>query len=145
MPILPLAPVQAVAARTDAARLSKACAAAFAQEDKRWFEVHLAKGFAYKPLEGAPLDREAMLGRLDRWFHPFAYRVRPGLTLVSARQDGRILVMVSDLRIVSQPIRPWRTPSTKTIVRVESRWSPEGKDWRADSIAERSTRERVVK
>ena len=144
MPLLPLVPVQAVSAKTDAARLSKACAAAFAKRDKRWFEIHLADGFAYKPLEGDPLDRKAMLGKLERWFHPFAYRVTPSLTLVSARRDGRVLVMVSDLKIVSQPIRPWRTPVTETTVRVESRWSPIGKDWRADSILERSTREREL-
>ena len=141
--LLPIA--QTVLPLSDAQRLSKACAAAFRARDRAWFEGHLAKDFTYKPLEGEESDREEMLARLGRWFQPFAYRVTPSLTLVSASRAGRILVLVSDLKVVSQPIRPWRTPVTETIVRVESRWSPKGKDWTAHSIVERSTRERVVK
>ena len=103
----------------------------------------MAAGFVYEDLDGERQGKAATLKRLDRWFHPFAYRVEPSLTLVSACRTGKWLLIVSDLKVISQPIRPWRTSVTETTVRAATYWLPQGKAWLVYRIAERSSRKTV--
>ena len=144
MPALLLAlAIQIRSPRADAEGIVAALTTAFRAKDRAWFEGHLAKGFAYRNLEGETESRAAMLGRLDRWFHPLAYRVEPSLALVSARRKGSTLTIVGDLKVRSQPIRPWRTPVTVTTMRVDSSWRSSNGVWTVIRIVERRTTKTV--
>lgn len=136
-----MAVVQVRSPLLEAKGIADDCSNAFRTKDKGWFERHLATGFVYEDLEGERQGRAAMMKRLDRWFHPFAYRVEPSLALVSAKRTGKWLLIVSDLKVISQPLRPWRTSVTETTIRAATYWLPQGREWSVHRILEqRSTK-----
>ncbi len=113
----------------EAKQLSDACAKAFREKDKAWFESRLSAGFVYQDLEGETKNRTEALDRIEGWFHPFGYRVSLNLSLVSATKTKAGLRIVGDLKAASQLLGWKRMPLTETTVRVASTWRLQGKTW----------------
>ena len=126
-----------------AAGIARDCAKAFEAKDEAWFERHVAPGFVFRGLEGDPLDRDAMLARVHRWFHPLGYHVGASLALVSSQKVGAGLLLISDLTVHSQPFSFFKAPVTVTTSRERSLWTSRGKDWNVVRIAELKTSKTV--
>ena len=113
----------------EAQKLTDACAKAFREKDKSWFERTLAAGFVYRDLEGETKDRAGALERIEGWFHPLGYRVTLSMSLASSAKTKDGLRIVGDLKARSQLMGWKRMPLTETTVRVASTWRLQNKAW----------------
>lgn len=138
-----MSPLLLLLLATPAEQIAADFSKALKSRDYAWCEKHLAGDFVYRGLDGTRQARAATLGHIRRWFHPFGYHVDASLALVSSRKSKAGLILVSDLKIRSQPFGFRKTRSTETTVRNESAWTLDKGEWIVRSIVEKTTRKTI--